>query len=273
MTQPLPTGAVELNVQARLDDCELNLSATVPAGPARLDDLFPLLTALSDKIVEIAEKETVQRGHAISCCKGCGACCRQLVPVSPVEARHIARLVGQMPEPRRQEILRRFAAARDRLEQAGLWETLSRPEDASRSPIGMQYFRLGIACPFLEGESCSIHPDRPLTCREFLVISPAKNCSNPTPETVRSLDLAANVWVAAARCEPGPADAETISWVPLIRALDWFREHGEPAPVHTGPELVRMIFENLPGSNRAQSPSSRDTHAAAAPNFSESNPV
>jgi Fe-S-cluster containining protein len=34
-------------------------------------------------------------------------------------------------------------------------------------------------CPFLEDESCSIHPDRPLVCREYLVTSPAELCAGP----------------------------------------------------------------------------------------------
>ena len=38
--------------------------------------------------------------------------------------------------------------------------------------LGREYFQLGIPCPFLEEESCSIYHDRPITCREYLVTSP-----------------------------------------------------------------------------------------------------
>src|SRR4029079_16779549 len=167
---------VKVTLQATIGCCQLDLAATVPAGPTQLDELLPLLQVLSDNVVSSAEQEAQQRGTCISCRKGCGACCRQLVPISPVEARHIARLVAQMPEPRRQEMLRRFAAAKERLQEAGLWESLSRRQGVTPLPIGMQYFRLGIPCPFLEDESCSIHKERPLTCRAFLVVTPAENC-------------------------------------------------------------------------------------------------
>jgi Fe-S-cluster containining protein len=263
----MTNAAVTINVQAKLDDCELNVSATVPAGPTRLDDLFPLLQILSDKFVTAAEEDAVKHGHKISCCKGCGACCRQLVPVSPVEARHLARLVDQMPGSRREEILGRFAAARHRLEQAGLWEALLQRQDWPRTsgqPIVKDYFYLGIACPFLEDESCSIHHDRPLICREFVVVSPAEHCSNPTSDTVKPLQLAANVWVAAARCEPGADADEYINWVPLIQALEWVREHPEPPPQHSGPELVRRVFESLAGSNEPQPVPATEEHAAVA---------
>jgi Fe-S-cluster containining protein len=249
MTNGAPSGIANLQIEARIENCELKLSVDVPTGPTSLDDMFPLLQILSDKIVETAEKEANHYGHAVSCRKGCGACCRQLVPISPVEARHIARLVAQMPEPRRQEIVRRFAAAKARLQEAGLWDSLSRRQGVTPLPIGMQYFRLGIPCPFLEDECCSIHQERPLTCREFLVVTPAENCANPTPQTVRSLRLAASVWVTAARCET-PADAEYANWVPLVRSLEWAQEQESPPPVHTGPELVRLILENLPGSHQ-----------------------
>ncbi len=55
----------------------------------------------------------------------------------------------------------------------------SRTKTPSRS--ARRYFHLGIACPFLEDESCSIHADRPISCREYLVTSPAVNCADPKP--------------------------------------------------------------------------------------------
>ena len=47
------------------------------------------------------------RGEAISCKAGCGACCRQLVPVSETEAHHLRDVVEAMPEPRRAAVTAR----------------------------------------------------------------------------------------------------------------------------------------------------------------------
>src|SRR4029079_16736296 len=136
---------VKVTLQATIGCCQLDLAATVPAGPTQLDELLPLLQVLSDNVVSSAEQEAQQRGTCISCTKGCGACCRQLVPISPVEARHVARLVGELPEPRRREIRARFAAARRRLEETGMWERLNRrhqwPKGGS-SEVGLEYFRM-----------------------------------------------------------------------------------------------------------------------------------
>src|SRR6187551_377773 len=112
MTDTPDSRTAKVTVQAAVGNCQLNMSVTVPAGPTRLDDLLPLLQIMSDRVVASAEEGAHDRGQKISCQKGCGACCRQLVPVSPVEARHVARLVNEMPEPRQAQIRDRFAAAK-----------------------------------------------------------------------------------------------------------------------------------------------------------------
>lgn len=243
--------SAKVTVAASIGARNLQLSVTVPTGPTPLDDLLPLLQILSDQVVAAAEEEGKQRGLCVSCTKGCGACCRQLVPISPVEARDLARLVSEMPEPRRSTILDRFAAAKSQLESSGLWQKLNErnswPEDGV-SKIGLEYFHQGIACPFLEEESCSIHRERPLTCREYLVTSPASNCSNPSPQGIEWLPMPAKVWVAAARCEPGETDGRFVNWVPLIQALDWVRDNPPPPPQKNGPDLLRQVLESLSNS-------------------------
>ena len=71
-----------VSLEATVGDCELKMSVTVPAGPTKLDDLLPLLQILSDNVVAAAEREGERQGKCISCTKGCGACCRQLVPIT-----------------------------------------------------------------------------------------------------------------------------------------------------------------------------------------------
>src|SRR5262245_3639750 len=100
---PMSTTAdtATVNLEATVGGCKLKMSVSVPMGPTRIDDLLPLLQIVSNHIVETSEREVEQQGKCISCRKGCGACCRQLVPVSPVDARNIARLVSEMPQPRK----------------------------------------------------------------------------------------------------------------------------------------------------------------------------
>ena len=191
------SGTATVDVELTIGDRRLNTKVTVPAGPTQLIDLLPIVDRVADAIVDSAVDEAAQQGRTVSCKKGCGACCRQLVPISEVEARQIRDLVAGFDEPRRSHVLARFAEARRRLEESGLLDKLlARAEwnEAVFMEIGMAYFHQGIACPFLEEESCSIHLDRPVTCREYLVTSPAANCACPTKDNIEMVALPTKVW-------------------------------------------------------------------------------
>src|SRR5229473_8375929 len=115
---------VTADIELSGPDWRLKTKVTVPKGPTRLIQLLPLAQALTDAAVNAAVKATEEQGQAISCRKGCGACCRQMVPISEVEARRIREVIEELPEPRRSEVLARFGEARRRLEASGLLERL-----------------------------------------------------------------------------------------------------------------------------------------------------
>ncbi len=238
------------NIALSSSEWEMQFKLTVPAGPTTLKELLPLAQKMSDAVVDATVRVVENNGAKISCCKGCGACCRQLVPISDVEARRIAELVQALPEPRRSQVLARFTDALQRLSEAGLLEKLNHQErwfSEGYVALGLEYFRLGIPCPFLEDESCSIHPDRPVTCREFLVTSPAENCRNPTQETVKSVHLPMRVAPALALFSTLEVAPQFVRWVPLVLALEWAAEHPDPPAVQTGPELLGEFLEHLTG--------------------------
>jgi Fe-S-cluster containining protein len=229
-------------------DWTMSFSLTVPAGPATRRMMLPVLQQMTNEVVDTAVRTAEAGGKTVSCRKGCGACCRQLVPLSPTDARRVAELVEAMPEPRRTVVQGRFAEARRRLDEAGLLEKLRHVADWAKGEsrdVGMKYFRLGIPCPFLEEESCSIHPDRPIPCREYLVTSPAEECGRPTPETVHCVPLPMKVSQAVLALEGRSPDDRFLSWVPLTLAPEWAAEHPEGPPERTGPEWVRLILSEM----------------------------
>ena len=69
---------------------------TVPSAAVPAAEIVPALQGLVNAVVEAAEA-----GHTVSCRKGCGACCRQLVPVSRTEGERLLQLVEAMPAERR----------------------------------------------------------------------------------------------------------------------------------------------------------------------------
>lgn len=248
-------GSVTAQVRLAGPDWELRTTMTVPAGPMRLGELLPLAHSFADAVVDSAVKEVEAHGEKISCKAGCGACCRQLVPIAEAEARRLGALVESLPEPRQETVRARFAAARDRLEKAGLLERLRHPDgwsDGEGRSIGQAYFREGIPCPFLEEESCSIYGDRPIGCREYLVTSPADNCARPTAETVARVKLPLKVWTAIARFDEVPPRSHFIRWVPLILAPAWAEAHPDEPASRPGPEMLREFFDHLTGKRHPQ---------------------
>lgn len=203
---------------------------TVPSGPVPAADVVPALQGLVNAVVTAAEA-----GKAISCRKGCGACCRQLVPVSRTEAERLLSTVAALPAERRAVLEGRFAAAEATLAAADLKERKGRPD----RELSTAYFALGIPCPFLEEESCSIHPDRPLVCREYLVTSPAELCAGPeqegvTPVPVPKVSLAAR----------GLQD-EREEWFPLALLMDWATSRPAAGARRTGPEWIQRFLKGM----------------------------
>jgi Fe-S-cluster containining protein len=235
------TADIQMTVAGR----PVHLRLTVPTGPTPVRDLLPLFHCLDKLIVNIAEEAVEQAGEHISCRAGCGACCRQIVPISESEAHAVKRLVDDLPEPRRTNVRERFADGVKRMAEVGLLKRMRHLErETNAIQLGLDYFRVGVPCPFLEEESCSIHPDRPLACREYLVTSPAAFCATQEPGKVRGVPIPAEVSRAVRSVDKG---SSPTGWVPLLLALDWSDAHPEPPVTRTGAELVQKVFARLTG--------------------------
>jgi len=258
-------GTVTANIKLSGPSWNMAFKLTVPAGPTTLKELLPLAQKLSDAVVNATVQGIEQSGAKISCSKGCGACCRQLVPISDVEARRIAELVQSLPEPQQTQVRARFDDAVRKFADAGLLEKLRDPERWHREgyvPFGLEYFRQGVPCPFLVDESCSIHADRPITCREFLVTSPAIHCQNPTAETVKAVKLPLQVAQAVAEFQLIETAPHLVQWVPLVLALEWGETHPDPPAIHTGPELIDQLMQQLTGKTPPKMPPSDSEEAS-----------
>ncbi|KAB7644811.1 YkgJ family cysteine cluster protein [Polymorphobacter fuscus] len=238
---PAATG----NVTIKLGDDHIPIRVTVPVEPTTLEPLLPIFQGFLGAMVDRAVGQAAAAGLSVSCRAGCGACCRQAVPIAPSEARDVAAHVAAMPDARRTQVQARFAAARQALAAAGIGDRAATFDAATmedRLAFGMAYFRAGVACPFLEDESCSIHPVRPLACREYLVTSPAENCRWPTMDNVRPVRLGGSLGQALIATEAVMAGHGRLL---LVDALDWAAANPAPPPVHNGPSLVKGVFDVL----------------------------
>ena len=243
------TSRETVTMRFRAGGATIEATAELPAEPVSLANLVPFLQAVEQSIVETATAAVAEERKTISCRAGCGACCRQIVPVSLAEVEYLARLVASMPDDERAAVERRFATALAALERAGLGEELraaNTQRDASDThDFGIRYFLAGVACPFLIDESCSIHPHRPLACREYLVTSPAVNCASPEANTIERVAVPRDLSRALYRLGDG-ADS-SIRWVPLVLALEWVRTHG-PLPTAPAKELLAALAREVKGA-------------------------
>jgi len=241
----LRVATVELTVGGRKVRLELN----VPKGPTPPIALLPIFQTIADTLVGIAVENAQATGLTVSCKKGCGACCRQLVPISEIEVESLRKLVDELPEPRRQEIVDRFERATRQLHDASLLQALRASDRVTRENIhalGAAYFAQGLPCPFLEDESCSIHSKRPLACREYLVTSPATHCTHPSAQSIRCVTMPAKVSRAVRHLDTGKAN-RSATWIPMILALEWPRGEQNRAEAPTGTASIVTFFEQLTG--------------------------
>jgi len=230
-------------------DREIEASARVPAGPVRVVDILPVLHSLASAVVAVGAEQARDEGKLISCRAGCwAACCRHIVPISEMDARYLAALVEAMPEARRAQVAGRFRATVARLEELGLIAKLreiSRYTPAERLEIAVDYFYAGIACPFLEDESCSVYPARPMVCREYLVTNPPENCASPTATNIEMVPLPAKPSLALYRFTNGIGE-DKWRYLPLVLALEWAAEHaGDEQPELPGPEILMNFLRRL----------------------------
>src|SRR5471032_2116619 len=105
------SGHLTANLRLAVGDMRIVHPVTVPKQAVAAAEIVPALQGIVNAVVASAEADLTKSGETISCRKGCGACCRQLVPVSRTEGERLLDLVEAMPRDRRKEIRRRFAAA------------------------------------------------------------------------------------------------------------------------------------------------------------------
>src|ERR1700679_2489611 len=134
----------------------LDASVVVPAGNVTLTQILPAIQDLTTNIVGSVIQIVQSEGRQISCKAGCGACCRQLVPLSIFEAEALAEWSATLPEAHQEELRQRFHTALLALKESGILDRMDPDQwvDGSEEAktIAIDYFAAKVPCPFLESE-------------------------------------------------------------------------------------------------------------------------
>jgi len=248
MTQATERYEIALNTPAG----QLNTAIDVPTGFIPVTAIVPVMRRLGEEAQALELARSLESGKTLSCRKGCAACCRMMVPLSPPEAFALRDYVRTLPVERRQRIAERLAGTKSALLAHGLWrrllemgDTKQPPDDAALEPINREYYALRVACPFLEDEVCSIYEERPAACRELLVTSPAEWCQDlvknpvePIPVPVRIGPALGLVW--------GELTDSPPRLIPLPTAIEWAERHqSDNQSTWQGPQLLDRLLDKV----------------------------
>jgi Fe-S-cluster containining protein len=247
-----PAHSERFHISLKTPAGELSTSVEVPTNFIPITAIVPLTRRLGEEATALEEAQIQDAGEHVSCQKGCAACCRMLVPVSPPEAFALKTMVDALPDERRKILLGRLSQARARLQETGILARLTavvesdRPmTDEDMEPINRDYYALRMACPFLEEEICSIYEDRPAACRELLVTTPADLCDDLVNNPVRPLPTPMRVGtVLALLWSELKGTAPTL--IPLPIAFDWVEQHAiDGHSTWRGTELLEQMLGNV----------------------------
>ena len=133
MPSPEEMPWTQVDFSMKVGTGRLDASANVPSGVTTVPALLPVLQQLCSNVVDATASQVQAEGFAISCRAGCGACCRQIVPVSLFEAEVLANWVRGLPPDQQAILASRFDAAVAALRKAGLLERLQ----PSHTPAGL----------------------------------------------------------------------------------------------------------------------------------------
>jgi Fe-S-cluster containining protein len=261
MDEPLPTPPETVTVEFTIGigDGKFNAAAIVPAGQTNLTQILPVIQSLHSSFIDGISAQLAHAGRHISCRAGCASCCRQMVALNLFEAEALAAWIRTLPEYRQQELAQRFHQALLKLSAAGIIDRILSQDWLIDGPASQQmsidYFHQHVPCPFLENESCSIHPIRPLICREYLVTSPAELCADPATMQVQGVPMPLR-FSRALHDIGAEIEQDKRGWIPLVFLFAWMKAgvHPGEAVTGTGPEVLYEFVKRLQTDEEASSP-------------------
>jgi Fe-S-cluster containining protein len=242
------------------DKFEFKLNVPSPAGvttvhlgigtePIRMADLAGLVYQIADRAITQCVEKVREEGSEPSCRSGCSHCCRQLVPLSGPEAFRLADAAIALDSEPRQALFVRFEEAKHRVDQAGLMPTLTAlitdNATADLETLAHSYFQLGVDCPFLVDNRCSVYEVRPNGCRSLTVTTPSDWCKAPTLHQILTVPM------PRAMSQPLAAMFSKLTGrpeelIPLPLAFDWVEENSELGMQRwPGPELFQAFVAEL----------------------------
>ena len=231
---------------------EITTAVGVPTSFIPITAILPLMRSLGEEAQAMEQRRLLEAGQTVSCRKGCAACCRMLVPISPAEAFALANRIDRSDGSERIRLLAELDSANQRLAQDGLLKKLVELSESTEpvtdeaiEPLNRAYYALRMPCPFLDNEVCSIYEDRPAACRELAVTSPATHCQDMTNPEIRPVPVAVRISTALSLLW-AELTGTAPRLIPLPLAIDWAARHqAEQVKKWAGTELFQKALDKI----------------------------
>lgn len=218
----------------------LHLHIGVRDCPATLAEIVPMAKSLSSKLVQVVLEKFDTDGTVVPCRQGCAVCCSYLIFLSVPEAFRMVEEVMMMPLEQRENVIKSCRQLAERFreklnEPENMADTIDQSQEAR---ISNCYYSVKQSCPFLCNNLCTIYEQRPVICREHIVVGSVSQCRGD--DTHEAMDANVKVPVSIAEVlgqltvelENGNREA-----VVLPCAFDWYQGDVErskrtwPAPI------------------------------------------
>ncbi len=239
---------LELNIFGN----SLHLYITAENKPARLSALVLLARLLSTKITTIIKEYVINNGDTITCQAKCSQCCRYLVPLAIPEAMQLSEEVMQMSKWEQRlvyESTTLIAKQILELTPKGFLQELAEAQSkigSKLNDISKWYYSMNLPCPFLLGNMCTIYNQRPMACREHLVVNSAPDfCKPDNTKQAQFLQTPISIIEALAKLT-SELEQKPVETIMLPFVLSWYDRNYEYFE-HTWPasELVGRFVEIL----------------------------
>ena len=224
------SGHSTATLRLKVGDLAIAHPLTVPNAAVPATAVLPALQGLVNEVVGAAEA----RQQAISCRKGCGACCRQLVPISRTEGEACSRWSRRCPRSGARRCARASRRRRRRSARAGLAERGGGATGRCRS----RYFALRRALPVPRGGKL-LDPSRPAAGLPRVSRHLAGRAVRRAGAGRRDAGAGAEALARRARTAGGAGD----DWFPLAMLMAWGRDAPGGGKRRPGTEWVQRFLK------------------------------
>ena len=196
--------------------------------PATLADIVPMARMLSVKINEAVQRQAIYNGLTIPCHQGCANCCHLLIILSVPEALRLVEEVMSMPRSQYEKLKRHWDSTGDHMREQ-LPKNLSPHltnyiSYSNLKKISNWHTKQRKPCVFLRGGMCTIYEQRPLVCRDFMVIGSSSQCQSGKVSTKAGVQISPSL-VHVLRQLASELEHENQRIIFLHDLFDWYTEN------------------------------------------------